>query len=993
MKLKYLITAIFIYFVAYQVFAQTETLEQSKYYQAQEMFNTGNYVASMKLFNEIYSDNSAKTFSEKSNTLYCLGICNKKIGNNEHAEKYLLEFIDKYPESCNVQSARWELARLRFDKKNYKGALEMYEKIGILKLSDDQKEEYLFNTGYCYLKTNKTGKAAKQFFEIKDSATQYGKAASYYYAHISYNDGNYESALNSFRNLFDDSKFGTSSKHYALRILSIQKRYEEVIALSKNTPATKNKKDNAETNLIVADAYYNTHQYDTALSLMLANATSPTREQNYQMGVCYFVSDNYSKALPYFEKAAAKNDELGQNAYYHVGLCNLKNDNKQFAANAFRNAYKLDSNKQIQETSLLNYVKIVYETGFDPYNEAISALQNYINTSDNPNGIEEAHSYLAKLFLATKNYKNALTYIDKVEIKTPELKLAQQKITFSSALAAFNKQNYAEAIPLFKESQKFGLDKAMAAGATYWEAESYYRMQQYDNAIIEFEKFLDLPAAYDLAIYPQAEYSIGYCYFKQKIYASAETYFRRYIKSEDQKNTKLLCDAWNRTGDCNFIQQNFKKAIQAYNNTIKLNNGNVDYAYYYKALATGATGDLHGKVNTLSKIVSMPESTYFRSNAIYEMANTYTVLDKSDNAIASYQLLISEYPRSPFAIKAKQKLGLLYYSTDNYEKAIATLKDVVVSYPGTIEAGESLASLKNIYIEDGKTDEYLDFVKNTAKIITSVSEADSMSFSSAQNTFVAGKYTEAKNLLITYLDRFPQGAFVPTSYYYLGECYFVEKDYDNALTNYQTATEYDNTLYAENAKIQLGKIFFYNEDYRSAANIYEDLAKNTEYDYVAHNSEEQLMRCYKALNEYDKTLSISTAIYNRTTTPQEIKDEAELSMAESLYGLGRFNEAYNAYKKISDKRNDGTGAEAKYFCSFIKYINEDYTAAETEAFELIDKYQTQDFWVARTFILLADVYMKTGNTFQAKQTLQSIIDNYSGEDLKSEAQSKLDAIQ
>jgi len=59
---------------------------------------------------------------------------------------------------------------------------------------------------------------------------------------------------------------------------------------------------------------------------------------------------------------------------------------------------------------------------------------------------------------------------------------------------------------------------------------------------------------------------------------------------------------------------------------------------------------------------------------------------------------------------------------------------------------------------------------------------------------------------------------------------------------------------------------------------------------------------------------------------------------------------------------------------------------------LSKEYSSSDYWVAKGFILLADVYMKKGNAFQAKQTLQSIIDNYEGEDLKNLAGTKLAAI-
>lgn len=53
---------------------------------------------------------------------------------------------------------------------------------------------------------------------------------------------------------------------------------------------------------------------------------------------------------------------------------------------------------------------------------------------------------------------------------------------------------------------------------------------------------------------------------------------------------------------------------------------------------------------------------------------------------------------------------------------------------------------------------------------------------------------------------------------------------------------------------------------------------------------------------------------------------------------------------------------------------------------------SSDYWLAYSFILWADIYYARGNNLQAKQTLQSIIDNYDGEDLVGVARQKLDAI-
>ena len=86
------------------------------------------------------------------------------------------------------------------------------------------------------------------------------------------------------------------------------------------------------------------------------------------------------------------------------------------------------------------------------------------------------------------------------------------------------------------------------------------------------------------------------------------------------------------------------------------------------------------------------------------------------------------------------------------------------------------------------------------------------------------------------------------------------------------------------------------------------------------------------------------------------------------------------------------GAEAKYNLAALEFENADYSMSEKSLFALSKDYASSDYWVAKGFILLSDVYMKKGNTFQAKQTLQSIIDNYNGDDLKTIAKTKLSSI-
>ncbi|MDD2322247.1 MAG: hypothetical protein PHQ69_01360, partial [Bacteroidales bacterium] len=105
-----------------------------------------------------------------------------------------------------------------------------------------------------------------------------------------------------------------------------------------------------------------------------------------------------------------------------------------------------------------------------------------------------------------------------------------------------------------------------------------------------------------------------------------------------------------------------------------------------------------------------------------------------------------------------------------------------------------------------------------------------------------------------------------------------------------------------------------------------------------------------------------------------------------------YTNASAEYRFVATNDRGDSGAEANYFYSLILFKENKIDEAENQLFNLIENFSASDYWFARAFILLADVYLARDNTFQAKQTLQSIIDNYEGEDLVAEAKDKLNHI-
>ncbi len=73
-------------------------------------------------------------------------------------------------------------------------------------------------------------------------------------------------------------------------------------------------------------------------------------------------------------------------------------------------------------------------------------------------------------------------------------------------------------------------------------------------------------------------------------------------------------------------------------------------------------------------------------------------------------------------------------------------------------------------------------------------------------------------------------------------------------------------------------------------------------------------------------------------------------------------------------------------------MRSEHDSSEQTIFKLAQRTPSYDYWVAKGFILSADNYLQMDNSFQAKATLQSIIDNSESQELIAVAQEKLNKI-
>ncbi|MGY8989296.1 MAG: tetratricopeptide repeat protein, partial [Flavobacteriales bacterium] len=118
---------------------------------------------------------------------------------------------------------------------------------------------------------------------------------------------------------------------------------------------------------------------------------------------------------------------------------------------------------------------------------------------------------------------------------------------------------------------------------------------------------------------------------------------------------------------------------------------------------------------------------------------------------------------------------------------------------------------------------------------------------------------------------------------------------------------------------------------------------------------------------------------------------SKLIIARSDYQNGNYARSSDLCNEIVNLTTNKDGSEAMYMKSYFSYLEENYLETESLIFKLSERYSS-NHWIAKGFILLANVYVNQGNNYQAKATLESVIENHDGEDVVNLAKKKWEEI-
>ena len=965
---------------------QTEPLTDSRrlFDDGKELFLRRDYAAAQQTLSRFVQQKPQASLADEA--AYMIACTSYELKSPD-CIKQLEGYLEQYPDSRYANRVQSLIASAYFFQEKYPEAIACFKGCQFDLLADSERDACTLRMGTAYLKMGNLQEAAVWFSILKEVSSEYHIDAVYHLAYIDYVQKQYDKALQGFREAGESSKYAALSPYYIADIHLVRGNYQQARQIASTYLEAYPRQEKAiEMKRICGEACYGLKQYAAAIDYLSAyrSETEEHAERNslYKLGMSFFYTGVYSEAAAALGEVTTVQDALTQNAYLHMGLAYLQLKERNRARMAFEQASAMNYDRDIKEQAFYNYALCIHETSYSPFAESFTVFERFLNEFPNSVYTEKVNDYLIEVYMNTRSYMAALNSIAKISRPGNRILEAKQKLLFRLGTQAFAQAAFENAIEYFSQSLQLGrYNQQTQADAYYWRGESKYRLEQYGAAASDYRQYLEFAPDRRSTEYGLALYNLGYTAFKQKQYDKALTWFTRCAESGIRLENDVVADVYNRMGDCNFYARRFDAADAQYAQASGYSMSLSDYSLFQQSIIKGLQREYGKKIELLNRLITgFPESQYL-DDALYEQGRAFVQLEDNDNAVKRYSLLVQRYPESPLSRRAANEIGLLYYQNDKYNEAIAAYKKVISTYPGSEEARLAQRDLKSIYIDLNRVDDYMAFVSTIPGGANfDVNERDSLTYVAAERVYMRGNITEAKNSFVRYLQSFPQGAFSVDAHYYLGLIDYNEKNYTGAVSHLDKVVEYPDNKFSGEAMAMCADIAYREKEYEKSLGLYKRMADRAVSQEERVTARTGAMRSAWMVKDCQEIISVASGLIAESKLAPELANEAHYYRAKALLAEGQNKEAAGDLAVLAKDTRNVYGAEAKYLLAQLYFDNGETGKAEKEVLDYIEVSTPHAYWLARSFVLLSDVYMKLGRNLDAKQYLLSLQQNYQADD-------------
>lgn len=640
------------------------------------------------------------------------------------------------------------------------------------------------------------------------------------------------------------------------------------------------------------------------------------------------------------------------------------------------------------------------------YYEAISALELYNNDAitlleafnrNYPESIYKHAIYfrLGKFYYQKKDFDKALAWFNRLSVQDVDEE-DRDEFYFKIGYSNFQEKKYDEARNAFYEI-KDGTSE-YATSALYYYSHIAYQNENYQTAL---EGFLKLES--DEKFGKVVPYYIAQIYYLQGKYEEVTEYAAKLTNdqgiAEEKDMNQLIGDAYYRTGKFDEAVP-FLEAYDKQSKTSREEDYRLGYAYYKSKSYKKAVG-MFDRVKTVED--SLGQVAYYHiaecmlkldnkiaarsafegaafidadpkieEDALFNFAIISYQLDINpyDEAVEAFELYLSKYPNSPRKDDVYQYLVNVYMSTNNYEKAIASL-DKIPNKDVRLKMAYQLLAF-NQGVQRFQNDEFQKAIQSfnlVSKYPVDQNISGRAVFWIADANYRVRNFDKAIEGYQQFILLPPNVApeLRPDAHYNIGYAYLNKEKLNLAIQSFRSyiqSNPKDKNKKAD-ACMRIADSYFVQKENAPAVQYYQEaLSLNAGYQdqalfymaktygYMGQN-QDKLSRLLDIINNYKESKYIQSSVFE---------------VAKTYNSLGQLDKALQYFKMIIfDYPSSLLVVDAKVYCADIYYKQGNRGKAIDEYEKILTQYGSDKLVCERASRGLIEIYISSGNPEQAEQ--------------------------
>ena len=876
-----------------------------------------------------------------------------------------------------------------FYKKKYPEAIASYELVPTRILRPQLRSEILFKLGYSHFLVKNYSQAAQYLDQVKTLTFPIAADALYYSGCIALEQGNTDQAIKDLLGAEKTSFYEAKVPFLLTGLYYQQEEYAKAIAYARPLLESGNPLEQKELiHLYLAEAYYASkdflnasQQYDAFILLQQGELS---REELYKAGISFFEAKQYARATDYLKVVAsgATLDPIGQAASYYLGHAYLQVANYPFAATSFQTAAGASFQPQLQEEALFNLAKIQLQRG--SFQLGVNSLDSYLDTYPQGKNYMEAEALLSDALINSTDYLRAMDQMDKLRSKSPRIQQAYQKVAFFQAMIYYRDKKYDQALTMLSKSQRYTSLKDLLAETHFWQGELYSVQGELAEAKEAYATALkSLPASSSFAL--KAQYGLAYAYFNTQVYDKAADNFQAYLDGLGSTKAQNGEDALLRLGDCQYVQKKFDQAAATFLQAVEEGNSGADYALFQLAVVYNYQNKNEAAQEKLSQLITSFPTSLYLEEALYERGQLYLEELRYPEAVTAFSELIANKPNSPFLPFALEGRAVANFSRQRYAETVSDYKLILDSHPTSTNAETALKGLQEALALQENSEEFGEYLQAYKKANPDAGTVQALEYESAKNLYFARKFQQAAKAFENYLRGYPGSGQKSEALYFAADSYMQVGEESKAVDLYFVLEQQPPSPYRVKALQQLGKMALEKGNFSEALVYLVPIAQQTRSKLEEAEVIQGIMFAHFGLENYAEAITSADQLIALGDAMPDRVPKARLIKGKSQRALGKNGEAEDSFGFLIQEYSTEEAAEALLLLAQRYQEKGDFSGSNELIFDYSEGFAGFDYWYGHLFLLLADNYIQLGEEFQAKATLQSILDQSTNAAVKEKA--------